>query len=97
MDIPAKIMNTLVSATDSEGKPVSIKFKEYIIGLRNGIAHFGQKESLVLKEENDEILSVKIKGTTKNNNHTLHFKFEVKENNQILAAIDEILKFIKTK
>lgn len=65
-DIPAKIRHTLISVKDKKNKIINIKFKEYIIGLRNGIIHFGKNDSLKFENESGKISAVSIEGKTNN-------------------------------
>ena len=94
--IPDNILKTLTKVQDTNGKAIEIGFKEYIIGLRNGIVHFGQKESLVFEESNGIISSIQIESeyTINRVKKYASFLFNLTDGNQLTDAINEILVFI---
>ena len=73
-----------------------MKFNEYIIGLRNGVAHFGERNSLKFLNEKGKIKAVEIIGTTnrKKKHHEIKYKFNLANGNEIEDAVKEILKHI---
>ena len=95
-EIPETIRPTLISAKDKSAKDIQIKFKEYIIGLRNGIVHFGKANSLSFKNENGQIAFIEITGETNRHKHILHYRFNLSFGNQLESVVREVLKFISS-
>lgn len=93
VDIPNTIKSTIQKSEDSNGIQLKLKFKEYIIGLRNAIVHFGQSDSLTFETIDGEISSILIKGETNNHRHIIHYKFSLENGNQLEEVVKEILVF----
>ena len=96
-ELPNNIKSTIIYAKDKNGNSITLKFNEYIIGLRNGVAHFGERNSLKFLNEKGKINAVEIIGTTnrkKKKHHEIKYKFNLANGNEIEDAVKEILKHI---
>lgn len=96
-DIPSNIKNTLVSAKHKNGNNIEdeIRLNEYIIGLRNGIVHWGKNDSLSFSYYKGKISTIVIEGETNNWTHKLKYKFDLKSGNELSSVIDEVFRFIE--
>jgi hypothetical protein len=100
--IPSILEKTHLISVNESGTAIEIGFKKYIIGLRNGIVHWGQKESLEFESEEDKIISIIIIGTSnwqgKRNRpdryHKHTYRFGLLDGNDLDSAIREILAFV---
>lgn len=93
-NVPDIVQQTLVSAKDTSNNNISVRFKEYIIGLRNGIIHFGQSNSLKFTNRNGKIAAVELEGNTNGNQHTLKYRFNLEHGDELSSVISEILTFV---
>ncbi len=93
-EIPTSIKNTLIKAVDQKNNKIEVTFKEYIIGLRNGIVHFGQKSSLRFINTDDVISSIEIDGERKYGKNKLYYSFNLENGNELATVIKEVLSFI---
>ena len=94
IDIPECLKKTIHSSTDKDGQSINIQFKEYIVGLRNGIVHFSKDESLNFRNKDGKIDRVEINGSTKNYKHKIVYHFNLGNGNEIESAIEKILNYI---
>lgn len=91
----SKDMKKTVTATDEKGNQLDIKLIEYIIGLRNGMAHKRlDNKSFFSTNDSNSISLIKIEGTTSSKKHNIEYQFRVDEENQLEKVIKEILDFI---
>ena len=101
--IPTTLKKTHLGSIDESGNAIEIGFKEYINGLRNGIVHWGQKNSLEFESEENKLSAITIVGTTSNSHrekrksdryHKHTYRFGLLDGNDLDSAIREILAFV---
>jgi len=89
------IKGTVLSTKNDIGNSFDLKLTEYIIGLRNGIAHQNlSNTSLFSVDADNNISSIKITGTTCDYKHTIEYKFKMDDVELLEKVINEILSFI---
>jgi len=94
-DLNQDIKSTVLSANDIKGETINIKLKEYINGLRNGIAHQElDVQSLFSTDENNNITSINITGLTNGRNNIIKYQFNVNNGELLEKVINEILSFL---
>lgn len=71
----------------------TLSFKNYIIGLRNAIVHFGKNDSLSFDTESDKITKIKLFGLV-DKSKTIHFEFNLTDGNELKVVVDEILAYL---
>jgi hypothetical protein len=99
--IPSSLKKTLLSSVDEVGSAIKIGFKEYIIGLRNGIVHWGQKDSLKFESREGKISAICIIGKSDSHRkkgepdkfHKHTFRFGLQDSNDLDNAVREIRAF----
>jgi hypothetical protein len=89
--VPESIKNTIKEVIDKANK--NINFNQYILGLRNGLVHFGESDSLKFNDDGAKITSVEIKGSINKHATKIIFEFDLSNGNLLEQAIEEILKF----
>jgi hypothetical protein len=102
--VPDAIKDTLVSIKDKSGNDTTILFNEYIIGLRNALAHMaiGDEQSTPFVTNVEKtVTKFIITGILHENQpdkKVITYKFDVtEENNKLGVVIDEVLNFIYPK
>jgi hypothetical protein len=93
-ELPNKIKSTIIYAKDKNENSISLKFNEYIIGLRNGIVHFGAKNSLTFLNDEGKINAVEIIGNTNHEQHEIKYRFNLTNGNEIEDAVKAVLNHI---
>jgi len=71
----------------------TLRFKKYIVGLRNAIVHFGKNDSLDFATESGKITKIKLSGFV-DESKKIHFEFDLTHGNQLKVAVDEILTYL---
>jgi len=92
--IPKNLLATIKAAVDQSGNNITIKFKEYIIGLRNGVVHFSSNDSLSFNNNSGKIESLEIIGKTNKKKNTITYFFKLNDSNQLEIAVNEILNYV---
>lgn len=89
--VPESIRKTIREVANKKNK--DINFKQYIIGLRNGLVHFGKSDSLKFNNDGVKITSIEIIGAIDNYKTKIIFEFDLSNGNLLEQVVEEILKF----
>lgn len=91
-DLTEILRSTVTSAQDKNKNIIQIKFNEYIIALRNGLAHGNTK---FYSDKDGNINKLEVTGTTKQRNklekHTIVFSFDITHDKNKLEEIIDLL------
>lgn len=93
LQVPESIKKTIKEVIDKDKGRKDINFKQYITGLRNGVAHFGENNSLKFKNDGETITAVEITGSINKRTIQITYEFDLKNGNQLKKTVEEILKF----
>lgn len=87
-DLTELLRSTIESSKNkATQRPITIKFREYVIALRNGLAH-----GKISFENNDERISnLIVNGTSNHEEHEIKFNFDLTEEHNKLREITSFL------
>lgn len=87
-DLTEILRSTVTSAQDKNKNIIQIKFNEYIIALRNGLAHGNTKFE---GDSDGNINKLTVTGTSNKYSHTIIFSFDITHDKNKLEEIIDLL------